>query len=86
MPRIRQNAEKYADSDFLREIRVRMAYLNIPYAQDLADMAGIPNSTLAGKLREPGKFTVAQLRKIIKTVNPDPDVLLRFLGCEKTNK
>ena len=86
MPRIRQNAEKYADSDFLKEVRVRMVYQNIQHDQDLAVMSGIPNSTLAAKLKAPEKFTVGQLRKIIQTVNPDPEIVLRFLGCEKNNK
>ena len=80
MPRIRQNAQQYARDDFLREVRVRMAYLNIPCNQDLADLAGIPNSTLAGKLRNPDSMTVSQLRKIVQVIDPDPEVLLKFLG------
>lgn len=83
MPRIRQNAQQYARDDFLREVRVRMAYLNIPCNQDLADLAGIPNSTLTGKLKEPDKLTVDQLRRIVQVIDPDPEVLLKFLGSNR---
>ena len=80
MPRIKQNAEKYVTSDFLRELRVRMAYLNIPHVQDLANAAGIPTSTMAGKWKAPDKLNVCQLRKIVKTLEPSPTEVLKFLG------
>ena len=82
MPRIKQLESQYLQSDLLREIRVRRAFLDIPRDQDLADMTGIPLSTLWGKLKEPEKMTVLQLRKIIRALALDPEIVLRFLGYD----
>ena len=80
MPRINQYASRYASADFLREIRIRMVSLGMRYDQDLAEATGIPSSTIALKLKAPDTLTIAQLRKIVAAIAPDPSVALAFLG------
>lgn len=82
MPRNRQNADKYSREDFRKEILVGMASIGLRYDQELAEISGIPNSTISGKLKEPEKFTVLQLRKVIKAVPLDPGAVLRLLGYD----
>lgn len=82
MPRIYQNAERYAKEDFMREIRVRQGYYDLMSQRALADATGIPRSTLWDKLRDPDKLEVADLRKLVKTIQPDPLILLALVGYD----
>lgn len=83
MPRIAQNAEKYAKEDFQREVRSRQGYHNLISLRALGDASGIPHSTLWAKLKDPDKLEVADLRKLVKTICPDPIVLLTLVGYSK---
>lgn len=80
MPRINQKAQEYADEDFRRELYICMANIGLRYDKDLSELSGIPNSTMAKKIHSPSGLTVAQLRKIISAVWPDPVAVLKFLG------
>lgn len=80
MPRIRQNAERYAQEDFQREIRQRQGYYNLMSIRSLAQAVDIPHSTLNPKLKEPDKLAVSDLRKLIQTLHPDPAIVLALLG------
>lgn len=82
MPRIRQLADKYAREDFSKEIRRKQGEMELMSVRALAEATDIPASTLGPKLREPDKLDVVDLRKIIKTLSPDPAAVLRFLGYE----
>ena len=82
MPRIRQLADKYAREDFAKEIRRKQGEMELMSIRSLAEAADIPASTLGPKLREPDKLDVVDLRKIVKTLSPDPAVVLRLLGYE----
>ena len=83
MPRITQNSEKYAKEDFQKEIRSKQGYHDLMSQRALADAAGIPHSTLWAKLKDPDKLEVADLRKLVKTICPDPLILLALVGYSK---
>lgn len=80
MPRIKQKAEQYADEDFRREVRTRQGYYDLMSQQALAEQADIPRPTLRKRLLEPESMTVGELRKLVKTIKPDPKVLLLLIG------
>lgn len=83
MPRIPQNAEKYAKEDFQREIRSRQGYYDLMTYRALGAAADIPYGTLWSKLKDPDKLEVAELRKLVKTLCPDPMIMLALLGYSK---
>ena len=80
MPRIKQKADAYADEDFRREVRSRQGYYDLMSQQALAEQADIPRPTLRKRLLEPESMTVGELRKLVKTIKPDPNVLLILIG------
>lgn len=82
MPRITQYSEKYAKEDFQKEIRSKQGYHDLMSQRALADAAGIPHSTLWAKLKDPDKLEVADLRKLVKTICPDPLILLALVGYD----
>lgn len=83
MPRIRQNEEAYAQSDFQTEIRRQQGYHNLMSGRSLSQAVGIPNSTLNPKMSNPFRLTVEDFRKIIPVLHPDPAVVLALLGYSK---
>lgn len=83
MPRISQNAERYAKEDFQREIRSKQGYYDLMSYRALGAAADIPYATLWEKLKEPDKLAVADLRKLVKTICPDPLIVLSLLGYSK---
>lgn len=83
MPRIAQYAEKYAKEDFQREVRVKQGYHDLMSLRALGDASGIPHSTLWAKLKDPDKLEVSDLRKLVKTICPDPLILLALVGYSK---
>ena len=80
MPRIHQYDDRYAVEDFQREIRCRQGYYDLMTIQAVADVVGIPRSTLHTKLRDPKTLGVEDLRKLIPVLHPDPKVVLALLG------
>ena len=80
MPRIKQKAEAYAEEDFRREVRSRQGYYDLMSQQALAEKADIPRPTLRKRLLEPEGMTVAELRKLVRTLKPDPKILLLLIG------
>lgn len=83
MPRIYQNAEKYAQEDFRKEIRKKQGEYDLMSVRALADRAGIPQSTLNPKIHNPNKLLISELRKLIEILHPDIGVLLILLGYTK---
>lgn len=83
MPRINQKAEEYARADFQREIRSRQGFYDLMSLRALSEATGIPHSTLWAKLKDPDKLEVADLRKLVKVICPDPVILLALLGYSK---
>ena len=82
MPRIHQCAERYVKEDFQTEIRRQQGQYNLMSVRSLARASGIANTTLQAKLRDPDKLEVADLRKLVATIHPDPGVVLALLGYE----
>ena len=83
MPRIHQYDDRYAVEDFQREIRCRQGYYDLMTIQAVADVVGIPRSTLHTKLRDPETLGVEDLRKLIPVLHPDPRAVLALLGYTK---
>ena len=80
MPRIHQNAERYASEDFRREIRARQGFHDLMSVRALARATGIPHSTLNPWLHEPERITVEAFQKLVPVIHPDPGVVLTLLG------
>ena len=83
MPRIRQKMGEYAVADFQTEIRKQQGVYDVMSVRALAEKAGMPHTTLSPKLHDPDRFTVAELRKLIRAISPDPVTVLVLLGYEK---
>ena len=74
------NAEKINDDKFRKELRIRQAVLDLMTQRELAQACGIPPSTMCKRLTEIGQFSVAELRKVVAGVEPDPLVVLAAIG------
>lgn len=79
MPRIRQYAEQYAAKDFRKALKNALVDCDMKQ-KDLAAETGIPESTVSERMRDPSKFTLGQMREIIKATQMEPEALLKFLG------
>ena len=80
MPRIQQNAEKYAAEDFRKEVRIRQGERDLMSKTALADEADLPRTTLTKRLTDPMSMTFGEFRKLKAAVDPDPGVILQLLG------
>jgi predicted transcriptional regulator len=80
MPRIRQNAQIYAEDDFRRALRHSMVDAGMDSQREVADASGIPASTLCKRLNQPGGLTVDEMRQLFAVVRPPVPVLLALLG------
>lgn len=80
MPRIRQNAQRYADEDFWREIQSRKALAGIKTDKDLAESIGISPSGLSKRKQNVGGMTITDLQRFVKALKPSPVVVLKMLG------
>lgn len=81
MARLRTEPETAAREAFRKEIRVRRAELDMNQ-RGLADSLGVVPSVMSKLLAEPDKISVERLRKIVKTLAPDPIVILKLLGYD----
>ena len=84
MPRIRQNSERYAREDFQTEIRRQQGQYDLMSVRALSRAVDIPATTLGAKLKDPDKMEVADLRKLVTTIHPDPVVILALIGYSPT--
>ncbi len=80
MPRIYQKAEQYAEEDFRKEVRICQGRYDLMSQQALAEAVDMPRPTLRKRLLEPAGMTVGELRKLVKTIKPDPKILLLLIG------
>ena len=83
MPRIRQLAQNYASDDFIKELRKKMIDYGYVSFADVAMTANMDPRTLYRRVKEPESFRVADLRKIIPVLGPDPAIVLILLGYTK---
>ncbi len=79
MPRIRQNAAQYAADDFRKALKAALVHADMKQ-KDLSVETGIPESTVSERMRDPAKFTLGQMKEIIKATQMEPEALLKFLG------
>lgn len=82
MPRVALAAAKYAEEDFRREIRVKMAYCGISQAE-LAKKAGIDPSTLSRRLKDPRRITLGELEGLHRVLRLDLAAILPLIGAKK---
>ena len=80
MPRIKQLSDKYANEDFVKALRVGMLHCGYRSFKEVAKAIPTDPRTLYRKVKEPEKFTIADLRELRKVLNLEPDVLLAFIG------
>lgn len=80
MPRINQNAEKYAAEDFRKEVRMRQGERDLMSKTALAEAAQLPRTTVTKRLAEPMTMTFGEFRKLNEAVKLDPVAVLPLLG------
>ena len=80
MPRVRQKAQEYAVADFQKEIRRQQGEYGLMSARSLATAANIPVTTFHDKMKDPMRFTVSDLQKLVETIRPNPMAVLGLLG------
>ena len=80
MGKIRGKEIEYAEEAFRKEVRSRQGYYDLMSQQALAEAIGMPRPTLRKRMLEPAGMSVAELRKLIKMIKPDPGVVLALLG------
>ena len=82
MPRLKQNAERYARENFQAEIRRKQGERDLMSVRALSREVGIPATTLGPKLEEPDKLKVEDLKKLVAVLTPDPMAVLALLGYD----
>lgn len=80
MSRPRRTEAENGEERFRREIRIRQGYYDLMSQRALAESSGIPQGTLSKRLANPENLTVAELRKLVGTLEPDPVAVLTLLG------
>lgn len=80
MPRIRQNADKYAMNDFLAEINAQCGRYGYKSQRSLGAALGVCQATVGNYLRAPDGIPLGKLRDLVQLLRPDPVILLRAVG------
>ena len=80
MSRIRQDADKAAAEEFLAEINAQCWRYGYKTQSALGDALGISQVTAGKYLRDPADMKFGTLRKLIRTLRPDPVIVLKALG------
>lgn len=79
MSRPRVDPDEKARGDFLKEIKIKRATLDVKQ-RELADELDVSQSVMSGLLKRPDKISVGRLRKIIRMLGLDPMIVMLFLG------
>lgn len=82
MPRIRQLADKYAMKDLGSHIKGRIEASGRTQ-QEIGETLDLSQQSVSRLLNNPGRITVATLRKIAKVVELDQDVILKTFDLLK---
>lgn len=80
MPRIRQKADEYAIADFLQEINAQCGRFGYKSQKALGGALGVCQATAGNYLRNPESIPLWILRAMVKTLKPDPVVVLKAIG------
>ena len=76
------DVEAEAKAAFQKEIRVRRAELDMSQ-NALAAEVGIVPSFMSNLLNSPDKLTAARIRAIVQVLDPNPLIVLEFLGYSR---
>lgn len=80
MPRLRQNADRDSMRDFVSEINAQRGRFGLTSQRVFGKSIGIAQSTAGKYLKDPEAMPLSVLRSLVKTLKPDPIVLLKALG------
>ena len=80
MPRIRQYAERDAMKDFLGEINAQRARFGYNTCEEFGKAIGVCTKSAWNYLNDPDRIQFDSLRAIVKTIKPNPGIVLKALG------
>ena len=80
MPRIRQNADRDTMRDFAAEINAQRWRFGLTSQKAFGESIGTCQSTAGKYLKEPETMPLSVLRSVVKTLKPNPVILLKALG------
>lgn len=76
-----QSREAEARDAFRMEVRLQRTRFGITQ-KELADRTGTDPSVMSRLMADPDRMSVERLRKIIRTLDINPEVVLAYLGYE----
>lgn len=80
MPRLALTPNQERDEAFRKAVKRNMADCGVDYMKDVAAMVGIDRITFSSKMKNPEKFTVKELRRLLDGLKFPPEdraILLR---------
>lgn len=80
MPRLRQNADRDTMRDFICEVNAQRARFGLATQRAFGESVGICQATAGKYLKDPEMIPLGVLRSMVKTIKPDPVILLKALG------
>lgn len=80
MPKLRQLESQYNERDFLKEINARCAWHELNTCEALAKKIGVSAMTAYNYKTDPSKIRMDTMQKIVKTLEPDIRITLKYLG------
>lgn len=80
MSRIRQYADAYDMSDLRDEVNAQRARVGLNSFESFGNAIGVSAKSAWSYIKDPGMIRLKELRSIVKTIKPDPEVLLKALG------
>lgn len=80
MPKLRQLEGQYNERDFLREIEARSAWHGLSTNEQLAKKLGTSGMTVGNYKKDPSKIRLETMQKMVKALDPDIRVVLKYLG------
>ena len=80
MPRIRQNADRDAIKDFIGELNAQRARYGYNTMQKFCSAIGVCMKSAYSYMDDPDKIRIGTLRTIVKTIKPNPIIVLKAIG------
>lgn len=80
MPRIRQNADLDAIRDFQAEVNAQCGRYGYKSQRSLGEAVGVCQATAGSYLKNPDGITLGTLRKMVRLLRLDPEVVLKAIG------
>lgn len=80
MSRLRQNAEGDTLADFLAEVNAQRGRFGYSTQKAFGEAIGVCQATTGNYLRNPASIPFCALRAMVRTLKPNPDIVLRALG------